>query len=318
MTTSRGRVAEGRFVEWLVTANVNAMATDGARIFWSSGSLFPQSCGFPPCSTLNAVPVTGGAPAQLFVADPSSIAAGPVVDASYVYFIVAQKNGPSSLMRMPLSGGPATAVESGAFGAPMALGGGEVVFMEWPQPHQMALARWSTTNTSAAMYSLGDSTWSWVTSIAADDTSVYWLQAGEASPITSLNRTSLDAPANVAFPGGTSIRTSDGAAMAVDDAYIYVKSATIERITKDGGASTTLATTELSQSSLADGTTGLAANGGYVYFSDDGARTIARVPRDGGATTTLAHTGWGVRSIVLDDTSVYWADNVGIGKITPK
>ncbi len=202
----------------------------------------------------------------------------------------------------------------------MGFGGGQVFFIEWPEAHQMALGSWSPTKATSSRLSLGDSTWAWVTSIAADDTGPYWLTAGEASPVTSLDHALLDALTDASLPGGYFIETSEGSTMALDDAYVFTKSPTaIQRIARDTGTMTTIATTAIVTSGSVPTRQPIVADGAYVYFSDDAAQTLCKVPRDGGAATVLAHTRYGgVRSIVVDAESVYWADLDTIMKVTPK
>ncbi len=103
----------GRCVEELAFATVNEMATDGMHVFWSSGAIYPQGCGFPPCSALNAVSVAGGPTTPIFVADPDAIAAGPVIDGKNAYFILAHGNGSASLSSIPLSGGTPSTIRIG-------------------------------------------------------------------------------------------------------------------------------------------------------------------------------------------------------------
>jgi hypothetical protein len=59
-------------------------------------------------------------------------------------------------------------------------------------------------------------------------------------------------------------------------------------------------------------------DGTYVYWTDLNGYAVMKVPIAGGSATTLAAAPGGPYGIVVDGTSVYWAEGGAVKKLTPK
>jgi hypothetical protein len=145
-----------------------------------------------------------------------------------------------------------------------------------------------------------------VGSVAADDTSVYFLDGirtivavrkGGGAPRT----VTTDLP--ITFFGETTILVGAGTLYIAGSSAIYTLPAT-------GGTPTTLVTGD----NLGDIIT---MDADFVYYSEQGPQTdglphglIKKVPRAGGAAITLAENQPGPTSVMVDATTVYW-ENMG-------
>jgi hypothetical protein len=151
------------------------------------------------------------------------------------------------------------------------------------------------------------------------------------------------------------METMDGGtvALVVDSTNAYVAGGTVAETPLDGGASTTLGTTPGYAVVAAGGTvywaggaeilsapvgggavttlatgqnspSGITFDGTSVYWTNvGGGGSVMKVGIDGGAPVTLASspvatTSPVAGSILVDETSVYWAGSGAIMKVTPK
>jgi len=138
------------------------------------------------------------------------------------------------------------------------------------------------------------------------------MDAGRDSTVPT--EASVDAGCDSGVVGITCIATAGleyvTAALAVDDSNIYwAKSGQIDgvllKIGRDGGTTTTLASTPLLREIVSDGTTVFGMSNGDVIAG--GLPTIISVPVAGGAVTKLATVADGaVSCIAVDESSVYW------------
>jgi hypothetical protein len=230
---------------------------------------------------------------------------GLALDATNAYWV----DDPGDVLAVPLAGGKATTLASNASDVlGLTLAGGNLYWLtpsvvealpiQGGAPSTVAMSASSSPNTPAA-----------------DDTSIYWGGDG----IFSVSRAG-----GTVTTLATTRQVSTG--LAIDDANVYwcafsEASTPILSTPKTGGPSVTLATGQV-------GATAFAADGLNVYWTiNEGVGAVMKVPVSGGAPVTLASAPT-PGPIVLDDTSVYWAQSNGppasenatpsIMRLTPK
>ncbi len=104
--------------------------------------------------------------------------------------------------------------------------------------------------------------------------------------------------------------------VAVDAAHVYwVDSAggTVSQAQLDGSGQILLV-----QSPTTTGLAELALDDRFVYFTDSAAGSVLKVPIDGGAIAILAAGRVSPTRLTVDATSVYWLEDAGVVRLTPK
>jgi hypothetical protein len=144
-----------------------------------------------------------------------------------------------------------------------------------------------------------------VTSVLADDTSVYW--ADNIGAVWSMPRT-----------GGSAVSIletnveNDFPSLAISGSELYVANYTsISELPAAGGTATTLTTTSGSIMSIT------AANGTLYWGTmniDSAGGLVQSMPVGGGTVTTLAASQFAASFIAVDDQNVYYGD-IGAGTI---
>jgi len=152
--------------------------------------------------------------------------------------------------------------------------------------------------------------------LAADANNVYWTTFSDPMQILSAPLMPIQswvAPkvlAESAGPGGN---------IAIDSHSVYwVADGTVMKVPLEGGEATPLASAASSMF-----LSGIAVDGANVYWSS--ADRILKVSVDGGTPEVLVTGQDAPASVIVDDTSVYWA-NVGnptgnhgsVSRLTPK
>jgi hypothetical protein len=304
----------GRCVETLATTmNAVSVATDGAYVYWSSTTQF-KPCG--PCATIQRVPVGGGAPTTLAVADPATIAEGPIADSNDLVWMTSD----GAILKLPLGGGTPTklATESSP---PMAFASGIVVHQAGTTVADKRLDATPTDGGASVTFATVDQ-WSFPWAMATDGTTAFYALNGEASPVQALYSSAI---APNAKQVDVSIDSDFASELEVDSSFLYIATGeAIERVQRDGEYRTVLV--ELTPcTSMCLGSLhpiSLAFDEQSLYFNDTGVKQIERVATAGGPVTMLAGStvpdSPGGRAIAVDSKSVYWTTGSAIMKVTPK
>jgi hypothetical protein len=306
--------------------NIDALASDGATLYWLDGS----------AGTLSMVPVAGGATEVLATFTP--LWNGPcggvdgtstlfcrtfslAVDGANVYVA-----GPLGILSVPKAGGAARSLvtldgKSEYVLGPLLLGGGALfwpqmeVTIDQGQPDLIALiARLDLSTGTAATFLDASQQVATASILAADDTNLYWLGGGSGVHATPL-----------AGGATTTVVSSDTLAVAgmavVGDHLTWVNQEQmgdcgcpgpappqlpemVETIPLAGGASAPLITyasdIDPVVSVLGD------ANFAYVLEVDSTSSSLVAVSPTGGPPTTLV-SGAAIDLAALDSCSVYFA-----------
>jgi hypothetical protein len=247
------------------------------------------------------VPLTGGAPA-LFLPiprvgmameqqHPTSMAA----DATHLYWTVRGHQG--GVWQAPLAGGPPARLFTGYVAGPLAIDATSIYWVTgdlaaqppWaPFPPSTTIAKMPLSGGTPAVVTSG---WDAITAIAVDETSVYWLDAGNPSQ----------------GPSGT-----------------------VDKVPLEGGPPVTLATGQTigwGTPGNVNWNRYLAVDATGVYWGTEGTQAnsysdgaVMKVPLTGGSPVTIASGGISVGALAIDGESVYWANNYDgyVMKATPK
>jgi hypothetical protein len=302
----------GRCVETLATTiNAVSLATDGSYVYWSSTTPF-KSCE-APCASIQRVPVGGGTPTTLAVADPTTIAAGPIADATDLVWMTDD----TTIWKLPFAGGTPTQLATQS-APPLAFAAGVVVHVAGTTVTDQRLDATPTDGGASTTFATVQQ-WSWPWAIATDGTTAFYAVNGEASPIQALFSSAIAPDAGQTLMGFSSDFASE---LEVDPTFLYIVTYdAIERVQRDGKYRTVLAELTGSMSGTLH-TVSLALDDHALYFNDPGAMQIKRVAIAGGPVTVLAGSGVpdspGGRAIAVDAKSVYWTTGNAIMKITPK
>jgi hypothetical protein len=208
---------------------------------------------------------------------------------------------PSTIMKVPLAGGTPTTLASypdySTYGADgIAVGEGSVYWTFGDTLMQVPIGGGPSTAFWTTMGGVGR--------VAVDATSVYWAALARES---TLMKMPLSGGPAVTLASETLSIMRD---IAVNATSVYWASTyntmqqpgTITKVPLDGGASTTVESLAPWGMPMA-----VALDATSVYWTMDDGR-ILKAPLAGGAPTTIA-SGVNAWYIVVDETSVYWADN---------
>ncbi|HTQ44696.1 MAG TPA: hypothetical protein VMI75_18170 [Polyangiaceae bacterium] len=253
---------------------MTSLAVDATNVYWVDllGSVMKVSkCGGVPTTLATAGTAGSGGGS-----------AGLAVDSTRAYWA----DDPGDVLAVPLSGGTPTTL---ATDTPQVMGlavGGSDLY--WVRPFVVE----SIPVQGGALATLGMPGAITQGPPAVDDTSIYWVGDG----IFSMLRTGGAVTTLAAMPF---VR-----GLAIDDANVYwcassLSNAPIMSTPKAGGISVTLATDQ-------SGAFAFAVDGLNVYWTDPARNLVMKVPIAGGVPVTVASAPM-LTGIVLDDTSVYWA-----------
>lgn len=270
-------------------SQVMALAVDPTSVYWldAQGNVMKVSkCGGTATTLASAGTAYGS----------SGGGTGLTIDSENAYWV----DDPGDVLAVPLAGGTPTTLASNVPNASGITVQGSDLYWVTPSLVEAMPIQGGARSTLAMNSPYSPWTYAfWPNVPAADDTSIYWI-AG-------------DGVCSVPRAGGAVVTLATGragAGLAIDDANVYWcatgdASTPVLRTPKTGGPSVTLATDQL-------GATAFAVDAQNVYWAIGGLPegSVMRVPIAGGTPVTLA-SGSEVDPVVLDDTSVYWAEYDG-------
>jgi hypothetical protein len=261
-----------------------AVDLDATSVYWTTGD-----------GKVMKAPLDGGAATTLFDDGGISVPQGLAVDATNVYWATA-----GAVKSVPLGGGQAMTLATGSDATAVAVDGTHVYWTAGS-----AIMKVPVGGGAATTLATGQS----ASAIAIDTTSVYWPNVAEGT----IMKVSLAGGAPTTLASGQ----TDPIAIAVDATRVYwTTQSNVMSVPIGGGTLVVLAANQPRPMAITVDATS-------VYFGNNQTQVIMKVPLGGGTPVPLADEGpiWWL-ALAVDDTSLYWADNVsGFGKVkkvTPK
>jgi len=277
------------------------LAVDATSLYWvdASGAVMRMSkCGGSATTIASAGPYYGSS---------SGGSTGLAVDSARVY--VAGSAG--DLFTVPLSGGAPTTLVSTTNVLGLTVSGADLYWVANPPTAPSIVGSVPVQGGAPATLATAPPIAQGLP--AVDDSSIYWVGNGIFStPRAGGAVTTL------------AVAQQPSAGLAIDDANVYwcansSQASVIMSTPKTGGPSVTLVPDQIGASQLA-------TDGQNLYWTNPLAGAVMKVPVAGGSPVTIAVVS-DPGAIVLDDTSVYWAQFTGasagpgttsIMKLSPK
>ena len=296
----------GRCLVTLATGqSIRHIAVDTSSVYWNTNDAIVGN------DSVNKVPLGGGPPTTLVSND--TIDGNIAVDASSVYWVrltFSVTNSAWYIMAVPLDGGSPTTL---AEGSGLVGDAGNVYWITGSGLMKASLGGGTPTTVASIPSSFF--------SMAVDATHTYWTTLGtlDDSYQHSTDGTVMKAP----FGGGTPTTIASAQDtphnLVVDATSAYwIAGGSVTKASLDGGSPITLTSGMVSHSYAAS----IAVDTSYVYWTNGAflysGGAVMKVPIGGGTATTLAiaqDTPWG---IAVDDSSVYWAANTTVVRLSPK
>ena len=284
----------GGSVTQLASISTSALdlVVDSISVIWL------ESDGFS--STICEVPI-GGATQSTLATDLFTPHGGALAISANRIFITEGDNstGYGRIAEIPRAGGVATSFITGvtANSNPMVTDGTNVYVVDGWRILKIPSSGGHAETLARADFYIED--------LVTNGTYVYWLEGGPYQPIKRIHVTG--------GPIDTLTTISELAEMLeLDDSYLYWVEAinSMKKMPIEGGPVTTIA----SVGDVSD----LVSDGSYVYYSMKGSDSILRVSVDGGSVETLTTEAtllslW--RALSVDNSNLYWIDQVLVGKV---
>jgi sugar lactone lactonase YvrE len=289
------------------------LAVDSSYVYWTnSGESVMANSG-----SVVKVPISGGN--LVTIAQSLNQPSGLAINASSAYTGVNPSTGTSSLIQIPLTGGPFSTLVQGQpyYVSSVAVSGSYLYWLDTNTSTGTGYAESVLVTNTSQTSDLAPGQDGPV-NIVSDSGFIYWttasavVKSSHGGTVTTLATSQYD-------PNGIALDQADQYLYFTNYSNAGTGKGSIARVELSSGTVTTIAPN--TQYPKADQGFGIATDGTNVYWTTAGGGTVLKMAVSGGVVSTVASGYPNTSAIVVDGTSVYFTTNGNMGtvtKLTPK